>query len=60
VPAGPDRWTRHGGDVVQLIERRGNALIEASGSSASVGLLVLTRAIGSLRPATAAALTAAH
>jgi hypothetical protein len=58
VPAGPDRWTRHGGDVVQLIERRGNTLIEASGSLTSVGLPTLTRAVDSLRPATAAALTA--
>jgi hypothetical protein len=60
VPAGPDRWTRHGGDVVQLIERRGNALIEVSGSLTSVGLPTLTRALDSLRPTTAAALIEAR
>jgi hypothetical protein len=56
LPAGPNRWSRHGGDVVQLIEHRGSAIIEAGGSATAVGQGTLTRALDTLRPTTAAAL----
>ena len=59
MPAGANRWVRRGGDVVQLIERRGSALIEASGSAATVSLPTLTQALDTLHPTTPAALTAA-
>ena len=52
LPAGPGRWARRGGDVVQLAERRGSTLITASGRPEGGSLAPLAEALDSLRPST--------
>jgi hypothetical protein len=52
LPAGPGRWARRGGDVVQRTERRGSTLITASGRPKGGNLAPPAEALDSLRPST--------